>query len=224
MSKLVIAVDGPAGAGKSTVAKRVARQLGLRYLDTGAMYRAIALKAQRNGLGAVDGEKAGELGQATEITFGSGDAQTVYLDGEDVTTAIRTLEIGELASALSAHSAVRRVLARRQKELVAAGGVTLEGRDVTTVIAPNAQVKIYLTASPEERARRRCEEQRAKGERAEYEEVLRMIQERDTRDMTREDSPLMIASDATVIETDGMSIDEVVARVLELAESADSLV
>ena len=186
------------------------------------MYRAIALKAQRNGLGAADGEKAGELGQETEIAFGSGDPQTVYLDGEDVTTAIRTLEIGELASALSAHSAVRRVLAKRQKELVAAGGVTLEGRDVTTVIAPNAQVKIYLTASPEERARRRCEELRAKGEPAEYGEVLRMIQERDTRDMTREDSPLMIASDATVIDTDGMSIDEVVARVLELADSGDS--
>lgn len=163
MSKLVIAIDGPAGAGKSTVAKLLAKELGLSYLDTGAMYRALALKAQRNGLGPNDGEAAGALGEQTEIGFGLGEPQPVLLDGEDVTAAIRTLQIGELASALSAHTPVRRVLAKRQQEMVAEGGYTLEGRDVTTVIAPNAQVRVFLTATLEERARRRHEELLSKG-------------------------------------------------------------
>lgn len=220
MSEIVVAIDGPAGAGKSTVAKAVAKEFGLRYLDTGAMYRALALKAMRNGLGPSDGERAGALGDEIEISFGQGDPQPVYLDGEDVTNEIRTLEVGELASALSAHPQVRRALARRQRDLVARGGVTLEGRDVTTVIAPNAEVKIYMTASLGERTRRRCAELQEKGLQAEYNDVYRQIEERDMRDSTREDSPLTIAPDAQVIDTDSMSIEEAIARVRELILAA----
>ena len=155
MSDLVIAIDGPAGAGKSTVAKMLARNLGLTYLDTGAMYRALALKAQRSGLKAGDGEAAAHLCRGCDISFGIGDPQAVYLDGEDVTHAIRQPDIGELASALSVFPPVRRVLVHRQRAIIEKGGVVLEGRDATTVIAPNAQVKVYLTASLEERAKRR---------------------------------------------------------------------
>lgn len=217
MPDITIAIDGPAGAGKSTVAKRVARELGLKFLDTGAMYRCVGLLALREGLGPEDGEAAARLAEASTIEFGIGDPQPVTLNGEDVTAAIRALEIGELASALSVYSAVRRVLAERQKAIVAAGGFTLEGRDTTTVIAPNAELKIYLTATVEERARRRFEESRAKGVPAELEEIRAGIEERDHRDMTRADSPLKIAEDAVVIDTSKMTIDEVVAEICKLA-------
>lgn len=203
MSKIVIAIDGPAGAGKSTVAKILAQRLGLHYLDTGAMYRCLALAATREGLGPEDGEKAALV--SIDIRFGDGDPQPVFLNGEDVTALIRTPEIAELASALSAHSAVRAVLATRQKEIVAAGGYTLEGRDTTTVVAPNATLKVFLTASLEERTRRRLEELEAKGVHQEANEMARQISERDHRDRTREDSPLTQAPDAVLVETFGLT-------------------
>ena len=134
MSEIVIAIDGPAGAGKSTVAKALARELGLRYLATGEMYRALALKAKQHGLGASDGDAVAVMADGTSILFGVGDPQPVLLDGEDVTAEIRTLEVGELASALSAHSGIRKVLVERQKSMVEKGGVILEGRDATTVV------------------------------------------------------------------------------------------
>ena len=158
---VVIAIDGPAGAGKSTVAKALARELELRYLDTGAMYRALALKASRKGFGPLDGDDVAALGPSTRIDFEPGEPQRVVLDGEDVTDAIRTATIGQLASELSTHAGVRKVLVQRQKEVVAHGGVILEGRDVTTVVAPNADLKVYLTASLEERAGRRLQIGRA---------------------------------------------------------------
>jgi cytidylate kinase len=155
-----------------------------------------------------------------DVSFGPGDPQRVFMDGEDVTEAIRTPDIGELASALSVHTPIRRILVQRQKALLEGGGFTLEGRDATTVVAPNAQVKVFMTASIEERARRRYEELRQKGLPAILEEIQAGIAERDHRDSTREDSPLKVAEDATVIDTDGLSIDEVVARVEALAQSA----
>jgi cytidylate kinase len=217
---LTIAIDGPAGSGKSTVAKRLAKEFGLRFLDTGAMYRCVALLAERSHLGPDDGAMAAELAERSTIEFEEGDPQRVFLNGEDVTDLIRSLEIGELASSLSAHSAVRLVLAERQKAIVAAGGFTLEGRDTTTVIAPNARIKIYLTATPEIRAKRRCDELLPKGDKADFEEVKRAILERDERDTTRLDSPLKVAPDAHVIDTSEMSIEEVVSTVRSFAQAA----
>lgn len=221
MSELVIAIDGPAGAGKSTVAKALARDLGLRYLDTGAMYRAVALKSHRAGLGPNDGEAAGAIAAASEISFGPGDPQRVFLDGEDVTDSIRTLEIGELASALSSCSAVRRELVSRQRSMVAIGGVTLEGRDATTVVAPEATVKVYMTASLEERARRRHLEFGAQGATGDFEQVRHQIEQRDHRDITRDDSPLTVAQDATIVETGGLTVEQVVARIKALIPSGN---
>jgi len=217
MRKIVIAIDGPAGAGKSTVSKQVAMRLGLTYLDTGAMYRALALKAMRAGLTVEDGEAAADLGDRTTIAFGQGDPQAVYLDGEEVTSQIRLPEVGDFASALSVHSPVRRLLVKRQKEMVAAGGVVLEGRDVTTVVAPDADVRVFLTATLDERARRRCAELQARGTPASYEEVRAQIAERDHRDMTRDDSPLVLAPGVPELVTDGMSVDQVVSAIAAMA-------
>lgn len=215
-NSVVIAIDGPAGAGKSTVAKALAKDLGLRYLDTGAMYRALALKAQRKGFGPLDGDEVAALGPATRISFEPGDPQRVILDGEDVTEAIRTAAIGQLASELSTHAGVRRVLVLRQKEVVALGGVILEGRDVTTVVAPDATLKVYLTASLEERATRRLREFSAKGLQAEFARVRNDMEERDHRDITRDDSPLTVAADAHIIDSAHMSPDQVVQAIKAL--------
>jgi cytidylate kinase len=221
LSKIVIAIDGPAGSGKSTVAKEVAKRLGLQFLDTGAMYRCIALRAKRSGLGPVAGDAIARLGEETMIEFGPGDPQTVLMDGADVTNAIRDPEIGNLASAISVHSSIRKLLVQQQKEVVAKGGVTLEGRDTTTVVAPHAQVKVFLTASIEERARRRHLELQQKGSKISLTQIAAEIKERDERDTTREDSPLKIGDDVTVIDTDGLSVEEVIEKVLELARKVE---
>jgi cytidylate kinase len=211
--KLVIAIDGPAGAGKSTVAKILAKRLDLRYLDTGAMYRVVALCASRAGLGPEDGEQASNLCRGIIIEFGEGEPQRVLMNGEDVTAAIRTPQMGELASALSAHSSVRSLLAEQQKQIVSHGGVTLEGRDVTTVIAPDADLRVFLTASMEERAKRRWLELKERGIEIDLDELSKQISDRDHRDYTRSDSPLKLGDGVQVVESFGLSPEAVADRI-----------
>jgi cytidylate kinase len=216
---LVIAIDGPVGAGKSTVAKLVARKLGYLYVDTGAMYRAVALKALRLGMDINDPIVMAMLAEATDIQLqqqGDGSVR-VFLDGEDVTEAIRTPEVSEASSIVSAHEGVRKVLAERQKAMAKLGGVVMEGRDIQTVIAPDAEVKIFLTASLEERAKRRWLELQQKGISVSYEEVLQEVKERDERDKTRAIAPLRKAPDAVEIDTTGMTPEEVAEKIVELA-------
>jgi cytidylate kinase len=216
---LVIAIDGPVGAGKSTVAKLVARKLGYLYVDTGAMYRAVALKALRLGMDINDPIVMAMLAEATDIQLqqqGDGGVR-VFLDGEDVTEAIRTPEVSEASSIVSAHEGVRKVLAERQKVMAELGGVVMEGRDIQTVIAPDAEVKIFLTASLEERAKRRWLELQQKGISVSYEEVLQEVKERDERDKNRTIAPLRKAPDAVEIDTTGITPEEVAEKIVELA-------
>lgn len=213
-SNVVIAIDGPAGAGKSTVSKLLAKRLDLRYLDSGAMYRAIALKAIRLGVDPGDERTLGELAEQAHIEFGDGDPQRVWLDGEDVTEQIRTPTVSDWASRISVHPAVRRALVKKQQRIVAEGGVTLEGRDATTVIAPDATLKVFLTASVEERARRRWLEYKAKGDDVSLEAVLAQVLERDRRDTERESSPLTQAEDAMVIDSGNLTPGEVVEEII----------
>lgn len=211
----VIAIDGPAGAGKSTVSKLISSRLGLRYLDTGAMYRAIAVQAQREGVSVDDSAAIASIASRSEISFEPGNPQRVLLNGEDLTADIRTLEIGELASALSVHGEVRKILVRQQQSIIAGGGYVLEGRDATTVIAPNADLKIYLTASLDERSRRRSLELAEKGQPSNFAAIKEAVASRDERDSNRADSPLQIAQDAVVIDSLGLTPDQVVDEILK---------
>ena len=212
-----IAIDGPAGAGKSTIAKRVAKALSYIYVDTGAMYRAMALYLHRNGIDAGDTEKiaAACTGADISIEYRDGE-QVVLLGGENVNPYLRTQEVSAMASRSSAVPQVRTRLVELQQELAAAQNVVMDGRDIGTVVLPDAQVKIYLTASVEVRARRRFLELQEKGEPAVLEEIAAEIAERDHRDMTREVSPLRQAEDAVLVDTSDMGIDEVADRILEI--------
>jgi cytidylate kinase len=223
---LIVAIDGPAGAGKSTVARRVAAALGLTYLDTGAMYRAVAWKGLRSGVDVTDAEALAALAQSIELQFSPltpDGRQMVRVDDEEATEAIRTPEVSNLTSAISAFPAVRRVIVAQQQRIGQqdARGVVLEGRDIGTVVFPQAQVKVFLTASPEERARRRTAELHAHGQPADYAQVLADQIARDTRDSQRSDSPLVAAPDAVQIATDGLTINEVVERVLALCRQRE---
>jgi cytidylate kinase len=202
---MVVAIDGPAGAGKSTVARAAARALGFTYLDSGAMYRAVGLMANRHGGPA--SERAAEL----RIRLG----ERVLANGEDVTESIRTPEASEAASAVATDPAVREALVKKQRELLAEGDWVAEGRDIGTVVAPDAAVKVFLTASPEERARRRAAELGT-----DVDTVMRDQMLRDAQDMDREHSPLTRAPGAVELDTTGLRIDEVVARIVELVEQA----
>ena len=210
--KTVIAIDGPAGAGKSTVARLVAARLGIKILDTGAMYRCVALRALSDS--AIDGAVVAHIAESVKIEFRPGDPQTVLLDGQDVSAAIRTLEVGQRASEVAVIPAVRRAMVKRQRELIEQGGCVLEGRDVTTVVAPDAQVKVFLTASIEERARRRWLEIKDRT----LQEVVKDVVERDFRDYTREDSPLTLAEDAVIIETFALTPEQVAEKIVALVE------
>ncbi|MBX3115013.1 MAG: (d)CMP kinase [Fimbriimonadaceae bacterium] len=215
---MIIAIDGPAGAGKSTVAKLVGSELGLDLLDTGAMYRVFALAASRAGISEDDRSRINSLLEETSIGFTESQPRRATLNGTDVADEIRSLEISQLASQLSAISAVRRAMVKAQQQIIATGDWVLEGRDVTTVVAPNADLKIFLTASIEERARRRWVEMIDRGESVRLQTVVKEVVERDHRDYTRDDSPLMLAEDAVIIETFDISPAQVAAKIVALAK------
>lgn len=218
---LKIAIDGPAGAGKSTVAQLIAKRLGLLYIDTGAMYRAATWLAVKNGIDVNDGDAIAKTASNAVIRLEPGDDSTsnrvrVFVNDEEVTQAIRSHEISDLVSPVSAHSPLRKVMVAQQKELAKRGGVVLDGRDIGTVVMPDADIKIYLTASADVRAHRRMKDQQALGENPDYEKLVAAIAERDNRDSTRADSPLKQADDAIAIITDNLTIDQVVDAVVRL--------
>ncbi len=219
MSKrLSIAIDGPAGAGKTTIAREVSRILGYKYVDTGAMYRAVAWRSVQEGIPLADKSAIVALTGDMCIDFVEGDGSRIFVDGEDVSKAIRTPEVTKLSSPVSAISGVRRLLVDQQRRLAGEGGVVMEGRDIGSVVLPNAEVKIFLTASVDERAQRRFTEMQSSGMDADLERLKLDIQERDHRDSTRSDSPLTKAPGGVEIDTDHLSIEQVVGRVVELAQ------
>ena len=222
MSKpLVVAIDGPAGAGKSTIARRVASKLGFIYIDTGAMYRAVALWAIRAGVDLDDMQKLEQLARAARIEFQAGSTQ-LTLNGEDITEAIRTPELGDAASRVSTVGGVRRALVEKQREMAASASVVMEGRDIGTVVFPDAKIKIFLDARPEERATRRSRELREKGVATDTGDIARQIAERDHRDRTRKEAPLLQAPDAVYLDSTSLSLDEVEASVLKLVRERTS--
>lgn len=218
MSKeLIIAIDGPSGAGKSTLSKLLAKELGYVNLDTGAMYRCVALAARRRGIDPDDQSALGALARALSIEFVRGNgAERVLLDGEDVSAAIRTPEVSLLTSKISAVADVRTAMVALQRRLGEKGGVVLEGRDIGTVVFPQAEVKVFLVATAAERGRRRYEELRAKGLDVDLQQTIAEVEARDAADSAREHAPLLQAADAVAIDTTGMSIDAVLASLLDL--------
>jgi CMP/dCMP kinase len=206
---MVIAIDGPAGAGKSTVARGVARALGFTYLDSGAMYRCVALAALDRGMDLDDGQRLGELAWDLDIGF---EGDTIRLNGKPVEGRIRSPEVTVAASKVSVHPQVRQAMVKRQRELIAAGNYVAEGRDIGTVVSPDSPLKIFLTASEEERARRRAVETGAS-----VEKVREAIEDRDRRDRGREHGALRAAGDAVGVDTTDLSPEEVVGRIAELA-------
>lgn len=216
-----VAIDGPAGAGKSTVARAVAENCGAIYLDTGAMYRAIGLWMRRHGIDPCDRETVtahiDEVG--IDVRY-EGGAQRVFLDGEDVSSEIRENEISQAASAVSAHPAVRERMVSMQREIARGKNVVMDGRDIGTKVLPDATVKVFLTAAPEERARRRLLEMQYKGEECDYQDVLEAIRKRDSDDSSRDASPLCKAPDAVEIDSSRMDEEMVIGEILRLLSEA----
>ena len=214
---MIIAIDGPSGAGKSTLGKMLAKKLNLLYLDTGAMYRAVALAVTRENVPFRDVDRIAEIAENSRIDLiGEPDAMKVILDGEDVSVDIRTLEAAQSASIVSTISEVRRIMVDHQRQIgeSAPQGCVLEGRDIGSVVFPQADIKFFLTATPDARARRRFIEDQSKGRISTYEQTLAEINERDERDVSREDSPLTIAEDAVVIDTSELDLTEVFEQML----------
>lgn len=214
---MIIAIDGPSGAGKSTLGKMLAKKLNLLYLDTGAMYRAVALAVTRARVPYRDIDRIADIAERANIELvGEPDAMKVMLDGDDVSVDIRTLEAAQSASVVSTISEVRRIMVEHQRAIgeSAPNGCVLEGRDIGTVVFPRADIKFFLTATPEARARRRHTEDQSKGRIGTFEQTLAEINERDERDISREDSPLAIPADAVLIDTSELDLTEVFEQML----------
>jgi cytidylate kinase len=226
MRRVVVTIDGPAGAGKSTVAKALARRLGYGLLDTGAIYRAVALLAQRANIPWSDAERCAAIARELDISYQFiGDKNHVFVAGEDVSAAIRTPEVSQGASQVSAHPAVRTALLDTQRRVARGGGLVVEGRDTGTVVFPKAEAKFFLTATPEERARRRVAELTANGAEVDFATTLREIAERDARDAGRDVAPMKPADDAVLVDSSSQTIEQVVenlARVVEARASANA--
>jgi cytidylate kinase len=219
--QIVVAIDGPAGAGKSTVAKRVAARLGFLYIDSGAMYRALALWALRLGLDLTDAQRLEQLANQASIELFPRDAR-VLLNGEDVTAAIRSEEVSDAASKISVIPGVRRAMVAKQRKMGAQASVVMEGRDIGTVVFPDAEIKIFLDAAPEVRAERRLAELRQRGENLNEDDIALQIQQRDNRDRNRLEAPLMQAPDAVYIDSSRLGIDEVESLILKLIHERTS--
>ena len=222
---MIIAIDGPSGAGKSTLGKMLAKKLNLLYLDTGAMYRAVALAVTRAGVPFRDIDRIADIAENADIDLiGEPDAMKVMLDGEDVSVDIRTLEAAQSASVVSTISEVRRIMVEHQRIIgnAAPNGCVLEGRDIGSVVFPHADIKFFLTAKPEARARRRYTEDQSKGRISTYEQTLAEINERDERDVSREDSPLTISDNAVVIDTSELDLAEVFEQMLAKTNNPNS--
>jgi CMP/dCMP kinase len=218
---MIIAIDGPAGSGKSSVAKLVARRLGFHYLDTGAMYRAVAFRALSQGSSLADEDAIALVATTDEIAFGHepGEAlpSLISIAGVDVTAAIRAPEVDDAVSTVARYPRVRDAMVAQQRHLAQASDIVVEGRDIGTVVFPDAELKVYLTATPEERARRRAAQQAAAGIQADTAEVKDAIMRRDEADSKRAHSPLAAASDAVELDTTGLTLDQVVERIAALA-------
>ncbi len=213
-----IAIDGPAGAGKSTIAKAVARELGYVYIDTGAMYRAVGLFCLDEAIALTDEARVSEAVRDIDITIAYDEegAQQVFLNGANVSTRIRTQQVGDAASTVSQYPAVREKMVKLQQSLAEHTSVVMDGRDIASKVLPNADTKIYLTASVEERARRRANELREKGELCDIAEVEAEIRARDDRDMHRQHSPLIQVPEAVLVDSSTLTIDETIDRILEI--------
>lgn len=217
---MIIAIDGPAGAGKSTIASQVAAQLGFQLIDTGAIYRIVALRVSERGADPTDGAACAEVARSLTLAFELREGKnTLICDGAAVGEEIRSEAISQLASKVSAHPEVRAALLDVQRGMGAARSSVLEGRDIGTVVFPDAEVKIFLTATNEERAQRRTAQLASKGQPADYDAILRDIRERDERDASREAAPLKQADDAEPIDTTGLDIPAIVARITALADA-----